>query len=65
MTGLLLKSKGEEITENIKMDDEEDELGDLLNENDIEELLMNEKNYSCLDEESKKRIRMSYLDDPV
>lgn len=63
MTGILLKSKGEEITENIKMDEEDDELGDLLNENDIEELLMNEKNYSCLDDD-KNKIRVSYLEDP-
>ena len=42
MTGILQKSKGEEIAENIKMEEDEDLLGDLLNEEEVEELIRNQ-----------------------
>lgn len=71
MSGMLLKSKGEELNENIIND--EDELGDLLDDDDVAQLLLDYNNVGsdALDssklgfpnEEFKQRLR--YLDEPL
>jgi hypothetical protein len=41
MSGKLLKSKGEELTEELKIDVEDAELSNLLDDEDIDKLLSN------------------------
>jgi hypothetical protein len=48
MSGILLKSKGEDLIEDedlLKMEDEDDYLGDLLNDEDVDMLISDPCNY--------------------
>jgi hypothetical protein len=88
MSGMLLKSKGEEAAANLKVEDDSedsiedpnydnadmddrDELGDLLGDEEVDQLLLDNEGFdfsqsrlaALLDENSLRGNRMSYLDE--